>query len=370
MTSYKVYVFLILIIFGQTSVSAKPISMIFVRPDNAFWSSVEVMQLDAARDLGIQAKAYNSSMFMKKGQPERVGIRKAMEKAVSEKPDYIITYAVRNLTFKMLSALKGSRTKVFLINSEIPESDKVRLGKPREIFSNFIGHMYPDDEQAGYDLAKTLMTEASKQMGPSFELVATSGSRDSTPGLLRAKGLERALQEFQKTKLRRLVYIRDWSPERASKIVSDLKKKHPKVAIGWAASDAMAAAISKTMSQSGAEMNKNFFTGGFDWHQDAVEGIKSGLVTASLGGHFMEAAWATVLLYDYHHGKDFDRSMGVEIKSKMAVLHTDNIKTLGRALSLDRLKKIDFKSLSRHHNPKNSNYSFELEKISQQFLSH
>lgn len=352
-----------MLFLGGTTAFSAPMKVRFIYPGGTFWKAVADMQLDASQDLGIESKSYGGDQFRTPKQPFKIGLRKAMDAALADKPDYIITYATRDWTHQLLKKTKGTNTKIYLINSAIDPAEIKKIGAPRTNFPNFLGQMYPDDEQAGFDLAKALVETARRQKVSNIEVVGTSGGRDSTPGLLRAKGLERYLKGQPDVKLRRLVYFNDWSPKRAAKMNIDLKKKHNNVAIGWAASDDMAIEIGKEVTAMGSKVNTNYFTGGFDWKATALNAIREGTVTASLGGHFMEGAWATVLLYDYHNGKDFKQVMDVQSKSKLAVVHPGNIDQLGAKLALEDLKKINFKTLSRHHNPSITKYNFELEKV-------
>jgi hypothetical protein len=47
--------------------------------------------------------------------------------------------------------------------------------------------------------------------------------------------------------------------------------------------------------------------------------LESGSLTALAGGHFIAGAFGLVMLYDYHHGKDF-KEEGLELDRSMFIL--------------------------------------------------
>jgi hypothetical protein len=49
---------------------------------------------------------------------------------------------------------------------------------------------------------------------------------------------------------------------------------------------------------------------------EALEALRSGRLTSLAGGHFITGAWALVLIYDYHHGRDF-ADEGLEMQRSM-----------------------------------------------------
>ena len=55
---------------------------------------------------------------------------------------------------------------------------------------------------------------------------------------------------------------------------------------------------------------------GINTSTEALDAIKSGRLTALAGGHFITGAWAVVMIYDYHHGRDF-ADEGLELERAM-----------------------------------------------------
>lgn len=49
---------------------------------------------------------------------------------------------------------------------------------------------------------------------------------------------------------------------------------------------------------------KDIIVGSMDWVPEALKQMQSGKLFTSLNGHFIETAWASVLVYDYLNKKD------------------------------------------------------------------
>jgi ABC-type sugar transport system substrate-binding protein len=110
---------------------------------------------------------------------------------------------------------------------------------------------------------------------------------------------------------------------------------------------------------------QDIFTGGVDWTKEGVDAVKSGIMTATMGGHFMEGGWAVVLLYDYFHGADFAEE-SVDMRSPMVALTKENIDAYIRFSQSD-WEQIDFTKFSKKLNPKLKKYNFSLDAVLDQF---
>ena len=349
----KLILIIILTLTITPQVFAKDIKIALVRPgddQNLFWTRVSKLFEKSANDLNMQYKTYAAGDFIEAGMDDVIGYMKALDEAIASNPDYLITFAVQNEAFRLMKKTRERGTKVFLINSTLKDQDLRRLGPPRHLFKNWIGHMYPDDEQAGYDLAKILIAR-SKQLGfPHPTILGITGETESSPGFLRAEGLKRALKEHPEVSLADLLYIYEWAPERASEKATEFLMSKPALNIIWTASDAMSLKIGEQAKNLGRTLNQGLLIGGVDGLDEALQSIESNEMTASMSGHMMEAAFAAVLIHDYHHGIDFSDSIGATIKSKMMAIHHGNIEEIKSKIRFADLIKTDFRSLSRFLN--------------------
>ncbi|WP_108649122.1 hypothetical protein [Dongshaea marina] len=74
----------------------------------------------------------------------------------------------------------------------------------------------------------------------------------------------------------------------------------------------------------------------------------------------MDGAWALVMLYDYHHGKDFIRE---RFKPRMYPITRDNLAQYQPLLIQSRWEEIDFRKFSKVYNPKVKRYDFSPEMV-------
>lgn len=323
-------------------------------PQNPFWGLVASTTQKVAKDLNINLKIRYGN--------DRSAYRKQISRVSQEKNiDYLITYYERGTGKEMLENLEKTKIKTFFINSDItPDSDKKKMGLPREKFKNWIGHMYPDDEKAGYDLAKSLIKQASRSKAGRIEVVGISGGRASTPGLLRAKGLKRACQEDPRCDLKVLVYIPEWNPDNAADRAAAFMERFPNTSVFWAASDLMASKIITKLGQNNKKLHEDYYAGGIDLTPETLKNLQANKVNASVGGHFMEGVWALILINDYHKGIDFKDDIGLVMKSEMLVVDSDNITKLQDKLTQQALQKFDYRVLSKAVKP-SKKYHFDLE---------
>jgi PAS domain S-box-containing protein len=81
----------------------------------------------------------------------------------------------------------------------------------------------------------------------------------------------------------------------------------------------------------------------------------------SVGGHFMDGAWAAVLLYDYLNGIDFANER-LQFESQMAGITRANLKKFSAFLSLDK-QSLNFRLFSKALNQQLKLYSLDLNAI-------
>jgi len=111
---------------------------------------------------------------------------------------------------------------------------------------------------------------------------------------------------------------------------------------------------------------ENIFVGGLNWSTEALEKIVNGTMVTSIGGHFMQGAWAMVLIHDYHKGLDFE-DLGFEFTAPMTVIDQTNVARYLEIFGDQNWDKIDFKKFSRWENKPQKIYQFQLTKILNQF---
>ena len=128
----------------------------------------------------------------------------------------------------------------------------------------------------------------------------------------------------------------------------------------WAANDPMALGAIDAIEAKGRVPGRDILVGGVDWTTDGLDAIRDGKLELSAGGHFMEGAWALILMHDWRHGVDFVGAdgKGASRWSPMKVIGREELDAYRGLTSPDAWARIDFRKLSRVHNPALETYAF------------
>ncbi|QDL56030.1 hypothetical protein EXZ61_18625 [Rhodoferax aquaticus] len=274
------------------------------------------------------------------------------------RPDAFIAVSVKESGFTTVKLAEQAKVPVMIENGAILSPV---AGAPREHFAYYIGEMLPSEEMAGYELAKYLIAHGKPARNGKIQVLAFNGAFGSSASDGREKGLRRALLEFPQAELKQIVSAR-WEPETAQAMFTGLIKRYPETSVVWSASDGMALGVLKAAKARGLVSGRDFVIGGIDWSAEGLAAVRSGALQATAGGHFMEAAWALVLVHDYLAGVDF-KNEGLRIKTDMTLLTKANADRYAPLLDPVNWAKIDFSRLSKVHNPRLKKYSFSVETV-------
>jgi hypothetical protein len=95
-------------------------------------------------------------------------------------------------------------------------------------------------------------------------------------------------------------------------------------------------------------------------HQHLDRGARSdqiGRLTSLAGGHFITGAWSLVMIYDYHHGRDF-ADEGLELRRPMFAEFTPQLADRYIERFGSGFDGVDFSRYSKVRNPKLKRYNF------------
>lgn len=321
-------------------------------PQNIFWGTLYKIMQAAADDLDIELTIHyskaNTYSFKKDGS-------KIL--AAHPKPDYFVTGYWNGVTVGHLAEAEARGIKTFVINTEISKEETRLAGAPRGRYSQWIGHMRPDDQKAGYDLAKTLIAAAAEQGIRNMHVAGVGGGSDSDVSNQRERGFARAVGEANNVVSRHEV-LGMWEQPVTSRALEKLLAEEARINVVWTASDAMALGSVDALKAAGKTPGRDAFVGGIDWSATGIDAVARGELVATYGGHFMEGAWALILLYDYHHGRDFAREPGVSAYSTMYPITSDNAKAYKQVFEDQSWSKVDFRKFSKVLNPSLREYVF------------
>lgn len=327
--------------------------------ENNFWVRMGEFAEAVAEDLNIDLKITYPP-------PSTYVIKRKGEQLVTSLPNeaYFIMPYFDSVSGDLLKIAEERSIRSFVINTEILEQDRENIGVPRQKYRYWIGHMRPDDVLAGYLVADELMKRFEKPA--TVRMIGLNGDPAVQVAADRQAGLEKRLGESPAAKLLD-VGKADWIQESARVTAQDLFKKHPEANAVWAASDPMALGAIEAIKNLGKQPGKDVIIASIDWTNEGLTAVQAGEMTANIGGHFMEAGIALLLIYDYHNQHDFVTELDRNFRTSMYSVSSENIDEYFRRVGKNPdWSSIDFKQFTKTHNPELSRYDFSWEAISSQ----
>jgi len=264
--------------------------------------------------------------------------------------DYLISLFYSQTEKKVMDIVEKHNIRFFSFNSPLSNNVIKLLGKPREKTANWIGHLSPNDEQAGYDLAKHLIDKSEQK---AISMLAINGSRNSEVGKMRAQGLVRKVSENNEITLLQLLHT-DWTYQQARDKTALILQRYQDIDVIWSASDSLARGVIDEIEHTNPTLLNNIITGSIDWSPQVVPYLKNNKVTASYGGHIFEGAWLMALIYDHFNGLDFQNELGAVIHDNLLPITKENAELI---IKTDN-DNINFKQLSKCLTPSTTKYNF------------
>lgn len=349
------------VMFGGGSVHAENgfRKAAFIRPNvsDRFWDVTEDAMRAACRDLGVELDVHRIDQ-----DAFRI-VQKAQQLAdAPDKPDVVFFEAWSVSTLQTIRILDEAGIDSFTFNTVFDDKTMARVGGPREKYKHWIGSIHPDDYEAGKIIAERLYQEAQARgllSRNKVQFLAIEGEKRVSPSGIRLAGLRGVIEAHKDA---RLLDTKEgyWGKDEAQKAALSLLREHAGVNVIWAVNDSTAMGAVEALEEAGFMPGKDVLVAGIDWVPEVFDYIRGGRIQFSLGGHFMEGAWAVVLAYDYKNGHDFAPEEGVDITSPWYVIDQGNAGLYADKLEHMDFDHIDFKALSKVHNPALQAYDFNV----------
>jgi len=320
------------------------LAVFFTRPkSDPYYSLVLKFSEHVAQGFNIKINSYFSNN-------NHLEMTKKIKKIASSKnkPDAIAFVNFKQQDVKILKIIKKYKIPTFMFNS-----NPTNINNHNEYFISTIS---PDDEKAGYDLAKYLIEQTYIRNGEKVYITGIQGDPLSSASKLRVKGLLRASTKKNNVVLQQIVSANDWGTSTA-KIKSDfLLQRYPYTNIFWAASDSIALGIHETLKKYNKQ--NEIIVGGIDWSTEGVEGVSNNKIAVTYGNQFMELGWVVILTYDLLVGKN--KTIPKNIHSPMQMINKSNLKQRRKFTTKECWNRFDFKPLSKTLNPNLKKYQFKI----------
>jgi len=261
---------------------------------------------------------------------------------------------------RLLAIIDPAGVKTFLAYSSIPVDQRGGIGSPRGKYKGWLGSLEPQAEDAGYLTARALIERGKREkaFGPDGKLhmLAIAGDRSTPSSINRNQGMRRAVAEAPMVVLEEEVYAA-WARENAAQQAESLYRRYPEVKLVWAGNDLMAFGAMAAWEKRGGKPGVDAWFSGVNTSTEALEAVKSGRLTSLAGGHFITGAWALVMIYDYHHGRDF-ADEGLELRRPMFAEFTPLLADRYIERFSGGFDGVDFSRYSKVKNLKLRRYNF------------
>lgn len=349
---------------GVSAQPAPKVTLLIPAPEGGsiFWTQMTGIMRAAAEDLGIDLTlvySRNNSYSEKKD-----GLA-ALEGP--DRPDYFLCSYWVEATEHHLERAEQLRIHTFIFNSGVASKERAQTGLPRGKYRYWMAQMVPNDYKAAYTLADFLINKA-KAAGKigkdgKVHLILTGGDGvGNSSEEERYAGVKKRIAEDNDAVLDRLI-LTGWERDTAYHELFEALKQYRETSVIWSISDRVSLAAIDAARDSGKTPERDIFIGGMNWSLENLNAVASGNLTAIMGGQFLEGIKALVLIYDYHHGLDFQAELGVDMRTPLSLITIDNAREYLNTLSRADWRKVDFKQFSKKNNPGLKKYNLTLETL-------
>ena len=335
-------------------------SVAFINPgksDEIYWVTASQGMEAAARSLGMNFEV----QYAQREPLKTLEIaRELAARPAGKRPEYVVItddYAVAD---QLLRIVEPAGVKTFLAYSSIPADQRGGTGSPRGKYKGWLGSLEPRAEDAGYLTARALIERGKREKAfapdGKLHMLAIAGDRSTPSSINRNQGMRRAVAEAPVVVLEQEVYAA-WNRELAAQHADSLYRRYPDVKLIWAGNDLMAFGAMTAWEKRGGKPGVDAWFSGINTSTEALEAIKSGRLTSLAGGHFITGAWSLVMIYDYHHGRDF-ADEGLELRRPMFAEFTPQLADRYIERFGSGFDGVDFSRYSKVRNPKLKRYNF------------
>ncbi|VAW87926.1 diguanylate cyclase/phosphodiesterase (GGDEF & EAL domains) with PAS/PAC sensor(s) [hydrothermal vent metagenome] len=326
---------------------------IFLPHSSDFWDRFESFAQAAADDIGLQLEVHHAGMSTDR-------MLKQVQTAATSGVDAILFMEFQGIGESILQIAEHHRIPALLLNTGLDNESLL----PRVHYQYWIGSVVPDDKEAGMRLITYLSHKAASKGAEDFQVLAYSGRTESRSHARRLEGLERVVDARSDMTLVNTLPNSNVAPTTARRFEKMLTE-HPGINIVWSHDDKLALAVAHHYQQ--LDRSEPIVFGGIDWTPAIMDGLADGLLDVSIGGHVFDGAQSVTMIFDYLKGHDFAEEK-LQFNSNMIAIDSQNIHRFQRILADP--KSIDYRALSKAHNPALQQYRFDLNEVAEAATTH
>lgn len=339
---------------------AAAFTVVFINPgrsEEPFWRSATRFAQPAAQQLGIKLEV----LYAERDHLTMVELAREVTSRAS-KPTYLMLVNEKLAAGEMLKLAENAGIKTLMVYSNIDETQS-DIGKPRQKLRHWLGSLTPNATEAGKLTADELVRQAlhlrTVADDGKVHIAVIAGDKATPTGTQRLQGAVDAFAAHSSVVLEQVVYG-NWDRARAAEQAAALLLRYPKLNAFWVASDLMAFGAMDAAEAAGRKPGSDLLFSAINNSPPVMQARVQGRISSLAGGHFTTAAWALVMLHDYHHGRDFARD-GVEIVLPLfALLDEEDAQRFLTRFRDEDFSSIDFRQFSKHLNPQLRSYQFSL----------
>lgn len=303
--------------------------------NSPFWQAYMDFVEDGADQLGI---SLNSVAANGSEQQQLSDVQNMISQGVD---GLLITPTSTAVAPQLLKLAEDAGVKV-VVTDRYPGYDPGTEGQ-----SDYVGFIGPNDEEAGQEIAQTLIDAGGDK------ILALGGVPGSSVTEGRKTGLDNAVADGGT-----LVQYQAGDGEGVENGLSafeSLLQAHPTGGANgvWCYNDNLCLGAIKAAKNAGRESEFKF--GGMDLTPDAIAAIESGDYFVSFGGHWLQGGFGLVMLYDAINDKAPKTPI---VKLSLLKVNADNVADF-KDQFIDNPPEYDFTELSQVTNP-DATGSFEI----------
>jgi ABC-type sugar transport system substrate-binding protein len=340
---------------------AASFNVVFINPgrsDEPYWRSVTRFMQPAAQQLDIGLEV----LYAERDHLKMIELAKEVT-ARSKKPDYLLIVNEKLAAGEMLKLADAAGIKTLLAFSTFEGPQAGEFGKPRQNYRRWLGSLTPNAEDAGRLTAEELVRQAVRRGtladDGKLHVALIAGDKATPTGVQRLQGAVDVFRADPRVVLEQIVYG-NWDRARAKEQAAALLLRYPKLNAFWTASDLMAFGAIESAEAAGRKPGTDLLFSAVNNSPEVLQARVQGRISSLAGGHFTAGAFALVMLYDYHHGKDF-RQQGLELREPLFVLlDEERAQRFLTRFGSEDFSSVDFRQFSLHLHPEQRRYRFSL----------